>query len=407
MIDLLREVFESIRMHPSRTVLTSLGIVWGMFILVLLVGVGKGFEGGVYNLFSGFSKGATYVISSETSIGYGNTATGAPVRFSEKDMTLLKESVPQITDISPEVSEWRTSYNKGQFGTFEVRGVHPEYFNIKLSEVSAGRLLNILDYNLSRKNAVIGENVAEILFQKTEPLGETFQIGYDYYKVVGIIKNNLFSAYESRVIYLPYSTFLQGNASAKDFTTVLFTTKSGKDYVSINQRVKSILSRKHRFSPNDEKVLYFNSMEEQVEAFSTFFEALKKLLWFLGISTLFSGIICVGNNMYTVTRERVGEIAIRKAVGATSNNIKTLFLCESIIVTSISGLFGIVLGWITLKIIGLFITENTLMMEQPAINLPTMLLALIVLIISGTVAGLRPALQASELTPIEALKENG
>ena len=207
------------------------------------------------------------------------------------------------------------------------------------------------------------------------------------------------------MIYIPFSSFLQTNASVKEFPTVIYSTDDGSDYKTINRRVRDIMSRRHSFSPKDEKVLYFNSMEEQVEAFSTFFDALKKLLWFLGISTLCSGIISVGNNMYTVTKERTKEIAIRKAVGATSNSIKSLFLCESILVTASSGIIGVLLGWIVLKLIGLFITQDSILMERPDINIPTILAALILLVISGTIAGLRPAIQASELTPIEALNE--
>ena len=405
MVDLFYEIWDSIRMHPSRTALTSLGIVWGMFILVLLIGVGKGFERGVYHLFSGFSKGATYVYSSETSMGYGSTSLGVPIRFNENDLMVLKEAIPQITDISPEVSEWRMSYHDDNYGSFEIRGVYPDYFNIRLLDVSDGRLLNPLDNYQTRNTAVIGENVADVLFKKRNPIGETIRIENELYKIIGIIDNNLFSAYESRLIYIPFSSFLQTNASVKEFPTVIYSTDDGSDYKAINRRVRDIMSRRHSFSPKDEKVLYFNSMEEQVEAFSSFFDALKKLLWFLGISTLCSGIISVGNNMYTVTKERTKEIAIRKAVGATSNSIKSLFLCESILVTASSGIIGILLGWIVLKLIGLFITQDSILMERPDINIPTIIAALILLVISGTIAGLRPAIQASELTPIEALNE--
>ena len=169
-------------MHPSRTILTSLGIVWGMFILVLLTGVGKGFERGVYHLFSGFSKGATYVYSSETSMGYGSTSLGVPIRFNENDLMVLKEAIPQITDISPEVSEWRMSYHDDNYGSFEIRGVYPDYFNIRLLDVSDGRLLNPLDNYQTRNTAVIGENVADVLFKKRNPVGETMRIENELYR---------------------------------------------------------------------------------------------------------------------------------------------------------------------------------------------------------------------------------
>ena len=403
--DFWHEIFEAIKRKPSRAILSSIGIAWGIFILILLIGIGSSFEKGVFKLFKGFSKSTTYVYASETSIGYKGTHIGKRVFFTEGDMLMLKSNIPEITLISPEVSHWSTIYADIKTGRFETRGVYPDYFNIKILEIDNGRILNNLDMQECRKVALIGENVADILFKREQPLGKQIRIGQDVYQVVGIIKNTILSANEARVVYIPYSTYRQSRAEAEQFITMLFSSKDNADSRTINNRVRSFMARKHQFDPTDEKVFYFNSMEEQVKAFAELFATLKKFLWFMGISTLISGVIGVGNIMYSTAKERTREIGIRKSVGASSASIKIMFIWESIALTSVAGYFGILLGWLLLKGLGLLITEDTVMMEKPGIDSPTTIAAMLILIISGILAGLKPAMYASELNPIEALKE--
>jgi len=403
--DFWHEIFEVIKRKPSRAILSSVGIAWGIFILILLIGIGSGFEKGVFKLFKGYSKSTTYVYASETSIGYRGTQMGKRVFFTEDDLQMLKLNIPEITLISPEVSHWGTVYADMKTGWFETRGVCSDYFNIKILEIDNGRILNYLDMQECRKVALIGENVADVLFKREQPLGKQIRINQDVYQVVGIIKNTILSSNEARVVYIPYSTYRQSRAEAELFMTMLFASKDKADSKAINNRVRSFMARKYQFDPMDEKVFYFNSMEEQVKAFTDLFTTLKKFLWFMGISTLISGVIGVGNIMYSTAKERTREIGIRKSVGASSASIKTMFIWESIALTSVAGYLGILLGWLLLKGVGMLITEDTVMMEKPGIDLPTTITAMLILIIFGTLAGLKPAMYASELNPIEALKE--
>jgi putative ABC transport system permease protein len=165
------------------------------------------------------------------------------------------------------------------------------------------------------------------------------------------------------------------------------------------------MAKKYQFAPNDDKVFYFNSMEEQVKAFSSLFSTLNKFLWFMGISTLVGGVIGIGNIMYASTKERTREIGIRKSLGAKSSDIKSMIVGESIALTTVAGCIGILFGWSVLKIVALFIEEDSLIMEKPTLSVVTTFGALFILIISGTLAGLMPAIYASDLHPIEALKE--
>lgn len=404
-IDFWYEIYESVRRKPSRTILTGIGISWGIFILIVLVGIGSGFERGVFKLFNGFSKSTTYVYASETSMGYKGMADGRKIQFQKEDLDMLKSRIPEITHLSPEIGRWNAVYVDTQNGWFETRGVYPDYFRIKLLEIENGRALNNLDMNEARKVVLIGQNVVDMLFKKENPIGKYLRINQEIFRVVGTIKNTMLSSYEARVIYMPYSVYEQIDARAGQFGTVVFSTIKEAKVRDVNKRVRNIMARKYQFDPSDDKVFYFNSMEEQVKAFTDLFVMIRKFLWFMGISTLISGIIGVGNIMYSSAKERTREIGIRKSVGAKAQQIKAMFLWESIALTSLAGYVGLILGWGILKVVALFISEDTPIMEKPGLDFPTAIAAVFILVIAGTLAGLRPAIYAAELNPIEALKE--
>lgn len=404
-IDFWYEIYESVRRKPSRTILTGIGISWGIFILIVLVGIGSGFERGVFKLFNGFSKSTTYVYASETSMGYKGMANGRKIQFQKEDLDMLKSRIPEITHLSPEIGRWNAVYVDTQNGWFETRGVYPDYFRIKLLEIENGRALNNLDMNEARKVVLIGQNVVDMLFKKENPIGKHLRINQEIFRVVGTIKNTMLSSYEARVIYMPYSVYEQIDARAGQFGTVVFSIIKEAKVRDVNKRVRNIMARKYQFDPSDDKVFYFNSMEEQVKAFTDLFVMIRKFLWFMGISTLISGIIGVGNIMYSSAKERTREIGIRKSVGAKAQQIKAMFLWESIALTSLAGYVGLILGWGILKVVALFISEDTPIMERPGLDFPTAIAAVFILVIAGTLAGLRPAIYAAELNPIEALKE--
>lgn len=404
-LDFWYEIWEVVKCKPSRTLLTGLGVSWGIFILTLLIGVGAGFEDGVFKLFEGFSKRTTYLFSSETSKEYKGTKKGEMVRFELSDIETIRRQVSEITLISPEITQIERVTSLTGNGNFDIRGVYPDYFDIKILEMEKGCLLNVLDMKNNRNNVIIGKNVASVLFRHDNAIGKSIRIKDATYKVVGVIKNTLLSNFEDRVIYVPFTSYVQNIMPAKEFSTLVYATNDDADTKSVNDCVRSVLSHRKHISPNDDKAFYFNSMEEQVESFDKLFATLNKFLWFMGISTLFSGVIGVGNIMYTSAKERTREIGIRKSVGAQATTIKTMFVCESVALTSLAGLVGFLLGWLCLKGIGLLISEDTVMMDKPHLNISIGLGSVLLLMIAGTVVGLRPALYASKLNPVDALKD--
>lgn len=404
-VDFWYEIYESIKRNPSRAIISGIGIAWGIFVLILLVGVGAGFEKGVYKLFSGFTKSTTYLHSQTTSIIYNGEPIGRKISFTSTDLQLLSQRIPEINHISPELNHWSDVSFAGRKEWFEIKGVYPDYFNIKKLKAEEGRVLNPHDAMENRKVALIGQNVSNILFRKENPIGKSIQLNNEFYKVVGIIKNSILNSFEERAIYIPYSSYSLSDQNAKQFTTVLYSLRENTDAKKIQFRIKTFMSQIYHFDPNDDKVFYFNSMEEQVKAFNTLFATLRKFLWFMGISTLVGGVIGIANIMYSSAKERTREIGIRKAVGANPNDVKAMIMWESIALTSIAGYLGIVLGYGALAIIGRLIPEDNLMMGKPEINILSTFLAVIILIFSGTLAGLKPAIYAAYLNPIDALRD--
>ncbi|NDV83407.1 ABC transporter permease [Bacteroides sp. 51] len=403
--DFVIEIYQAVKGKPTRSVLTGIGVAWGILILILLLGVGSGFEKGVFSVFNGFSLTSTYLYTFETSLPYKGTNTNTKIEINSQDIQILKKCISGIDYISPEVSKLDQIFAGIKSARYETRGVYPEYFRIKLLEADKGRVLNDLDMAEKRKIVLIGKNIADILFKNENPIGKDIRIGKEFYKIVGVIKNTLLNSSEERVIYIPYSTYLDSHPEAEQFSIVLFSTNKKSSLDDIKKRIRTIMGKKYIFSPVDDTVFYFSSFEEQVAAFTNLFTTIRKVLWFMGLSTLISGIIGVGNIIYASVKERTREIGIRKSIGATASSIKIMFIGEAIGLTSIAGAIGLFIGWILLEFLGLLITKDTIMIEKPGIDISTSIAAVLILVISGGLAGLIPAIYASHLVPVEAIKE--
>jgi len=306
------DIKKSLEKNKTRSALTGLGIAWGILILVLLVGMGRGFEEGVFKLFQGFSQSTVYIYASATTLEHKGQPAGREIFFTSTDLEHIKTNLPEIELLSPETSKWcRVTHHK-QNVFYETKGVDPSYFELRLMETKEGRILNPLDDIEKRKVVIIGSNVSEVLFDRQSPVGQPIRINDDIFTVVGVIANNLQNQHEARQIYMPFQTFTRYIEPDPRFRVMVMSLSSQK----AQPRIRNFLTRRFNIHPDDEKTFFFNSMEEQVKAFDKLFGTIRKFLWFMGISTLASGIIGVANIMYVSAKERTREIGIRKAVGA-------------------------------------------------------------------------------------------
>jgi putative ABC transport system permease protein len=345
-----------------------------------------------------------YVYAVATTKEYAGVGIGHDLFFTEADLTYLKTHLPEIELLSPEVSKLVKVQNNAQTATYELKGVDPSYFRLHLMDMKEGRLLHPSDVTKNSKVALIGSNVAEVLFDKQLPTGKSIQINDEIFTVVGIIADNLQNQYEARQIYLTYTSFKRYIDHNPQFKTLVMSLRSSSQMQKVQTRIRQFLNHRYRIHPEDDKAFYFNSMEEQVKSFNKLFSTIHKFLWFMGISTLLSGIIGVANIMYVSAKERTHEIGVRKAVGAKNKAIKAMFVGESIIITSIAGYAGLLLGICALKLIGVFIEPDNLLFEKPAIDIGVTIAATLVLIVAGTLAGLKPAAYAANLNPVDSLR---
>jgi putative ABC transport system permease protein len=404
---MFQEIIANIFSNKTRFTLSSIGIGWGVLILVVLIGVGKGFEEGIFNLFKGFAVNSIYVLASKTTLPWQGNPSGQQIMFAEDDIDILKNNIPAIVSISPEASVWQRVSANDLSADYNIKGVYPEYFEMKLLTTTSGRTLNRLDEMEKRKVLLIGNNVAEMFFDRNDPIGKHLTIGNNVYSVVGVIKNTLLNNTEARQIYMPYSVHSTTFGYAGKFPILAFTYSEKANFNILKQRFREFMGRKHHFNPNDDKAFFFSSVEEQVKAFNSLFDTIKFFLWFIGISTLVGGVIGVTNIMYASAQERTYEIGIRKAVGARKSEIRWMFIGESVITTFFAGIVGMMLGFAILKGIGVFINPDEMLFEKPGINLMTSVMTIVILMICGTLAGLRPAIYATNLQPIDSLrKEN-
>lgn len=408
----LNEVYNSIRQNRARTILAGFGVAWGIFILVILLGVGEGFQSGVTNLLSAYAQKSMSVYGGSTSIKYNNIKEGQEVFFdSEYLQTLRRRYGDDITAISPEVyySDAVVKF-KNKTKTPTIQGVSSDYFKINLLKYNNdGRSFNTLDEQRGRNVAVIGDQIAKELFVNEEPLHQSINIDGNLYKVVGVIKGDMFGMQKRNSIYIPYSRFLVNFNKHDEFNAFSLILNHNVNTFGFEKELRDYIAYKSGFDRNDQRAVYIYNFESETSTFESLFAGLKILIWGIGICFLLSGIVGICNIMLVIVKERTNEIGIRKAVGALPQSIIRLVLTESVIITFLSGLIGLLLGMGLLFLVNIILASmvdetKTSLLTEVIFNFPATIFALLVIVISGILAGLFPAIRASKITPVNAIR---
>jgi putative ABC transport system permease protein len=409
----IRDAFKSIKENKSRSILSGLGVIWGIFILILLLGVGNGFKEGIFQLFNSFAKNSIWIYGGQVSETDGNkSAVDKLIVFDVDDIAALKDRFESIESISPELNyagNSLTSYEQNI--TYpQIKGVLPDYFNVKIIKTDEGRLLNVLDNKEYRRVAMIGSQVADVLFPKEKPIGKSINIAGIYFTIIGIIeKGSIFTQNEQNVIYIPYNTFYDCFNQGIEFNAFVLSLSKKTDATNFENEIKSYLARIKGFSINDKKALFILNFENQVKAFDKLFTGINLFMWFVGSCLLLSGIVGISNIMFVIVKERTFEIGIRKAVGAKQKSIIWLILSESIVITSLAGSIGLLLGFLILKLINWvlssFYNDEDSLFTNASVDFPVILFCLMILIFSGLLSGFLPAKKAAKIDPIEALRQ--
>lgn len=409
-LDKWREILATVRRHKLRTFLTAFGVFWGIFMLTILLAASQGFRNGVENEFN-VAKNAVFVWSQRTSVPFQGLKAGRTIQFANADVAALEQGVPQAALVLPRTSLHGTF--AVQYGphnaSFSVNGEYPGYPAVRAVHLTQGRFVNQPDITERRKVAIIGDRVGEVLFGAANPLGRYINIKGIFFQVVGVFQGEgkaEEAQQESQTIFVPLTTLQVAFNQVNQIDFFAFIPQAGTPAAVVEANAKRVLARQHKVAATDERAFGSSNVEEEYSRVQGLFAGIAGFSWLVSIGTVLAGVIGVSNIMLIVVKERTKEIGIRKSLGATPASIVGLILQESIILTAGAGLLGLLGG--TALIAGL----NTLMAGQsvsffasPRVDGGVALLAVVLLVGAGALAGLLPATLAVRVQPVLALKD--
>lgn len=390
-----------------RTFLTGFSVAWGIFMLIILLGSGKGLENGVNKEFESAATNAIWFWTGQTSMPYKGMQPGRQIRLRNEDYNLVEERIEQLEYGSPRFELWRTTISfKNQASEFRMRGIFPAYFFIEKLTIEEGRFVNQLDINQVRKSAVISTLVRDALFKDPddEVLGNYVNINGVSFRVVGIFSDENSRDENMRMVYVPISTAQRVFGGANRIHEFSLTVNAtSEESVEVEKTIRAEMARVHRFDAEDKRALGSWNSLEQYNRFLQLFAGIRIFIWIIGIGTIIAGIVGVSNIMTIVVKDRTREIGIRKSMGATPWSVISLVMQESILITSFAGYIGLVLGVGLLELIS--DSLNSDFFRNPEADFMTAVSATVVLVVSGAIAGFIPARRAAAVKPIEALRD--
>ncbi len=408
--DLLQESYDAMRHNRRRTALTMLGMAWGITTVVMLLAYGDGFGQAIKNIMANFGTKLMIVVPGRSTMQAGGQKAGVPLHFTLDDIDLLSTNIPQITHITPDCNKDATVQYDTRSYTISVNGEYPNTFVIRAYPSVQGRFFNSEDEIQHARVAVIGSDTKEKLFSGRNALGERIRIDGISFEVVGVLAPKMQSGEDNinRVVFVPFTSM--GDLKDTHYLDSIWFTYETNDYLRIEQYVRYIMAGQHKFNPADRRALLVFNLMEQVHHFETIALGLKILLGFIGTLTLGIGGVGLMNIMLVSVTQRTREIGIEKALGARRRHIFFQFLAEALTITFLGGLFGIVLAYVVSLTVGRLTLYSAMAKHAEAgdirlvINPLTLLVAILILTVVGLISGMVPAIRASRLAPIDALR---
>lgn len=416
-LDNWHEIWTALKKNPVRTFFTAFGVFWGIFMLVVMLGSGRGLQNAVYQGFGDFATNSFFMWTQKTSMPYQGFKQGRSFLFHNDDIEAIRQNIPEVKLVAPRLQggghNGASNVVRGkETGAYNIYGDYPDYFKIDPVDITAGRFINDLDLKEERKVAVIGTAVIKDLFKKEEqPIGQYIRIQGVYFKVVGLFKSKKKGGQADRdnnSIFLPFSsmqrTFNYGN---KVFWFAITSADNVPASVA-EEKVLAFMKQRHHVNPEDTQAIGHFNVEKEFKKMTGLFNGINGLVWIVGIGTLLAGIIGVSNIMLIIVKERTREIGVKRALGATPLNIISQIILESVTLTTLAGYIGLVIGVALLSLIDKIMMSsgaNSQFFLHPEINFNVGITALAVLVISGIFAGMIPAKRAVSIKPVEALRD--
>ncbi len=409
--DTFREILDSITRNRSRSILTGFGVFWGIFMLMLLVGGGQGLKDLLMQNFDGFAQNTCIIATNNTTKPYKGFRKGRSWNLEYADVDRLKSLVPELETVTPSVSLWGKTVVHGEntYARGIVKGARADYVHIETPKMKYGRFLSDADNLQERKVCVIGKRVYENLFPEGgSPLGERISVDGSYYTVIGVdwatggisINGNAADA-----VTIPINQARKAYNLGNTVHLLCFTAREGITMSDVTPRVREIVARSHYVDPTDEQALFLLNTQLIFGIVDNLFRGINFLIWLIGLGTLLAGIIGVSNIMMVSVKERTTEIGIRRAIGATPNQILGQIISESIVLTLVAGMMGIVFSVLILAGVELAMTEDGILKAAFQVPFGTAVLAALLLTALGVLAGLAPALRAMGIKPVDAMRD--
>ena len=408
------EIFSSINKNRVRTILTVIGVLWGIFVYIAMSGAAKGLDNGFERQFESVAMNSLFAWSQSTSKPYKGYRTGRRIQLKLSDVEVLKKRIPEIQYIAPRNATGVFGGSpaltvRGQkSGNYNVYGDFPVYTKIATKKIyDQGRFINQSDIDYDRRVCIIGERTKRELFEDSEEaVGSFLRINGIYFRVVGVHKFVPGGGFESDGdIFIPFTTFnkLYNKADGVDFMSI--AAFDDADIIQVEKDVKTVLKSIHQVDPTDERAFGSFNLGEVFGRIKGFANGLTFLSLVIGIATILAGVIGIGNILLISVKERTKELGVRRALGATPSEVRNLILLESVFLTVISGVMGIILGAGTLSLVNRLTQDTDFPYTNPTVPIPYVLGALVLMVVLGTLIGLIPAQRAVSIRPIEALRE--
>ena len=358
-IDKWQEIFATIKKNKMRTFLTGFSVAWGIFMLMILLGSGNGLSNGVASNFMNDAVNAMWIWTGKTTIAYEGMKTGRTIQFHNADQDIIKK-VPGIGAVSGRyfMGNTRYSYNK-ESGEYTTITCQPELIQVENLVIEEGRFINQIDVMQNRKVVVIGADMKTALFKDSTAIGEYVNVNNVPFKVVGVCTEP--GSTRNRNAYMPLSTaqmIFNGSNRLHNLALTINAETLDESQV-IEDQIRNVLGRQYKFDPKDESAIgLYNKLENYIQTMRIF-QAIKIFIWIIGIGTLIAGIVGVSNIMLIVVKERTKEIGIRKAIGASPASVIGLILLEAIMITTVAGYIGLVMGTGLMEMINYFMSQQT------------------------------------------------
>ena len=410
-IDKWTEILQAITRNKARSFLTAFGIFWGIFMLVLLMGGAKGMRAMLESTFDGFAQNSYMAFAGKTTQPYAGFQVGRTWSFEQRDLETLRQQLPEADVVTGMVAFWGAQYkyrDKKHNGV--MKGVYPVYQQVENPKVVEGRYIQETDIRDFRKVCVIGKQVKTSLFPDgSSPIGKFINVSGIYFQVVGVsnTSSNMSVGGDSKSsIYVPFTTLQRIMNRGTKFDILAVTAKPGVSVSDLQPKIENRIFELHNIAPDDKRAINSFNFEAMFQMVTSLFEGINILVWLIGIGTLLSGSIGVSNIMMVVVKERTTEIGIRRAIGASPSNILSQILTESMVLTVLAGLSGIVLAVLILAGAETVIASMPDMPQASfQISFGMAIGAAVVLSLLGTAAGIAPALRALAIKPIDAIRD--